>query len=163
MNKGIDYGLGKTNIDKNGIRYGVISQNSVLQAWCDDSEPYYGNPEKECPECKTLNKVTKWGDEIECECGEIYTIVGDFDDPICFFYDKEGTMAETCLDTDIIITKSPYFTFGQFCSPCVPGAINLNNYMENGEKAYCFGSDWFEGEPPYKIFSVETGLEIDKG
>ena len=44
--KGIDYGLGKTNIDKtSGIRYGVISQHSVGQAWYDESEAYYGTPE----------------------------------------------------------------------------------------------------------------------
>ena len=41
-NKGIDYGLGKTNIDpKTNIRYGVICQNDVGQAWYDSCEPVY--------------------------------------------------------------------------------------------------------------------------
>ncbi len=50
MAKGIDYGNGLTNIDhSNGIRYGVIPANEVLQAWCDSSEPDYGEPH--CPKC----------------------------------------------------------------------------------------------------------------
>jgi hypothetical protein len=37
--RGIDYGNGMTNKDRDtGIRYGVISQNDVLQAWADSSD-----------------------------------------------------------------------------------------------------------------------------
>jgi hypothetical protein len=33
MSAGIDYGMGQTNVNhETGIRYGVISQNSVMQA-----------------------------------------------------------------------------------------------------------------------------------
>ena len=46
---GIDYGLGRTNIDDNGIRYGVIPIHEVTQAWCDESEGFYGKPM--CPTC----------------------------------------------------------------------------------------------------------------
>ena len=50
---GIDYGLGRSNVDlANGIRYGVISQNSVLQAWADSAEPDYGEPS--CPKCGNM-------------------------------------------------------------------------------------------------------------
>lgn len=50
MSKGIDYGMGATNIDNaTGIRYGVIHQNEVCQAWCDSSEADYGKPH--CPKC----------------------------------------------------------------------------------------------------------------
>src|SRR5262245_47880068 len=50
MGRGIDYGMGATNIDKdNGIRYGVIPQHEVLQAWCDSSEADYGPPT--CGKC----------------------------------------------------------------------------------------------------------------
>lgn len=48
--RGIDYGMGNCNIDKsNGIRFGVIHQNEVLQAWADSSEADYGEPH--CPKC----------------------------------------------------------------------------------------------------------------
>ena len=47
---GIDYGLGQSNINHDtGIRFGVIHQNAVGQAWFDESEPFYGM--LECPEC----------------------------------------------------------------------------------------------------------------
>ena len=50
-NAGIDYGHGQTNIDtKTGIRYGVISQMNILDAWCEESEPYYGKFAL-CPHC----------------------------------------------------------------------------------------------------------------
>ena len=48
--KGIDYGKNlNVNIDKNGIHYGVINQNEVLQAWADSSTPFYGK--STCQEC----------------------------------------------------------------------------------------------------------------
>lgn len=50
MSKGIDYGLGKTNIDlKTGIRYGVISQNAISPWAVEDMEDDYGKPH--CPKC----------------------------------------------------------------------------------------------------------------
>lgn len=45
-----DYGLGQTNIDRStGIRFGVIPQNDILQAWADSSEADYGPAT--CGEC----------------------------------------------------------------------------------------------------------------
>ena len=36
MSAGIDYGMGQSNVDHaTGIRYGVIAQNNVGQAWYD--------------------------------------------------------------------------------------------------------------------------------
>ena len=32
-----------------GIRYGVISQHDVRQAWVDSADPHYGKPT--CPQC----------------------------------------------------------------------------------------------------------------
>ena len=49
-------------------------------------------------------------------------------------------------DTDVFIIKSPYYTFGPFCSPCAPGAVYLasaEGNPEEGAKAYCFAPDWF--------------------
>jgi hypothetical protein len=88
---------------------------------------------------------------------------------------------------DIMIIKSPYYTYAQFCSPCAPGAGYLMNWfkMENGyspetlgieqfekmaqaagfPKVYCFGHDWFgNGIAPYPVFNVETGelVKADK-
>jgi hypothetical protein len=152
---GIDYGHGKTNIDlETGIRYGVISLHSITQAWCDSSEPYYP-----CKECEHSMGDDSCSDE-DCE-------------PSSFFYKEDGYQAETCFNnTEIMIYKSPYFTYGAFCSPCCPGAININDTFNpnnynvapvDNHKAYCFNHDWFEEEKaPYKVFSVKTGREIFK-
>lgn len=160
--KGIDYGMGKTNIDTaNGIRYGVISQHCVLQAWCDSSEPYYGKPdEAECPECRktfTLSNA-EWGDTVECKhCEHRFDIeLPDFAEPISHFIDNAEISAECGESGDIFISKSLYYTRAQFCSPCAPGACHLEHPMDDGEKAYCFGHDWFdEGKAPYPVYSVK--------
>jgi len=190
---GIDYGMGKTNRD-GAFRYGVISQYEVGQAWYYESEAEYGPPC--CPDC--FNEVEETadfslpdgapmedneGNEVFdeyfcsiCEKGvdenreDIYP-----EDPLGFYYSAGGYQCEQCGDdTDIFITKSPYYTHAQYCSPCAPGAVCLMNYFINswensgtGEKGinnpyeypddyklkaadagfpkgYCFGHDWFE-------------------
>lgn len=137
---GIDYGLGKTNIDtQTGIRYGVISQHSVMQAWADSSEPVY--PEHDQSE-------TDADEDIDCE-------------PIGWVYSDEGYELQDCLDSDIMVLKSPFYTFAQFCSPCVPGAGNLNHPTEDGVKCYCLGHDWFEeGHAPYPVYQVSDGKQV---
>ncbi len=169
----IDYGFGKTNIDKEtGIRYGVISQNEVLQAWADDSEAYYGKPEEfECPECGHehecgVNEV-EWGDKTICQkCGEEFEIeLPDFAEPISHFYDSDGYSCECGDSGDIFIMKSPYYTYGPYCSPCAPGSVYLTDAHKHdpstGIQGYCFGKDWFEdGKAPYKYYDVKTGEEV---
>jgi hypothetical protein len=74
-------------------------------------------------------------------------------------YDKDGYKIESAFDnTELFVTKSPFYTFTQFCSPCAPGAGNLDNYCEDGARTYCLGHDWFEdGKAPYPVYSVATG------
>lgn len=123
------YGGGITNVDlKTKIHYGVIHQNEVLQAWADSSEPFYG-------------------DLLEVEGPDM--------EPLSFIYNKEGYQAESDDYGDIMITKSPFYTRCQYCSPCAPGAGYLMTPDPLGPKTYCFGDDWFEdGKAPYPIFKV---------
>lgn len=174
--RGIDYGLGRTNKDSaTGIRFGVIPQNDVLQAWADSSEPYYGKPVEnlECPDCgEEIAHPEKWGDTVQCDCGKnVECELPDFAEPLSFSYDEDGYHAECGQDGDIFITESPYFTYAQFCSPCAPGACYLRNPLDvpfdaqerplggfEDNRAYCFGHDWFEdGRAPYPVYSVATG------
>ena len=160
---GIDYGTGTTNCDpKTGIQFGVISQHDIIQAWADSAEPDYGTPqETECPKCdhcSTLEDI-EWGDIVTCpKCDEEFEVeLPDYAEPIGWFYDDEGYKLSDCLDSDVMVLKSPYYTYCQFCSPCVPGAGNLNNPIEEGVKAYCLDKSWFQdGKAPYPIYSVET-------
>jgi hypothetical protein len=181
MAKGIDYGRGQTNIDHaTGIRYGCISQHSVLQAWADSAEPDYGSPH--CPQCgREADKPEDFGDtfadgrpedytdtsyemdEYVCvECKHFFGSESAFgDEPIGWTLDDGEYQAVDCLNTDILITKSPYFTYAPFCSPCVPGAGNLDSADDDGVKTYCFGHDWFDdGKAPYRVFRVTDGAEV---
>ena len=182
--RGIDYGLGQSNIDhKTGIRYGVISQNAVLQAWADSCEGFYGEPI--CPDCgntcKTIDDPTlpdtDLGDDEngnpiepvweraagECEeyaCEDCHKIFGGEsafgDEPLSYVLDDGTYLAESDSSGDIFITKSPYYTCAQFCSPCAPGACYLTEPCEDGERAYCFDAEWFDNEDPcpYPIWKV---------
>lgn len=137
MNSGIDYGLGRTNVDEvTGIRYGCLSQHSVMQAWADSSEAYI-------PE------------DLSDEEAEFY-------EAEAWVLDDGEYIAESCLDSDILVIKSPFYTFAPFCSPCVPGAGNLDEACGSGVKTYCFGPDWYDSDdkPKFKIYSVETNALV---
>lgn len=145
MSYGIDYGLGKTNIDPDtGIRFGVIPANDLGSSWFEASDAEYAESEDE-----------------EAE-------------PICFSFKEEGYKAfQSYEDSDVFIEESPFFTYAQFCSPCAPGACYLRHPVDtNGPKAYCFAPDWFnvgngedvtgeyEGEKtscPYPVYRVSDG------
>jgi hypothetical protein len=160
--KGIDYGNGMTNVDhKASIRYGVISQHEVLQAWADSSEGVYPDEaEMTCPECGADCFGTV-GSTVACECGEELEIeLPDCCEVSGFEYVGKGYTAHCGEDGDIFITLAPYYTYAAFCSPCAPGACYLTTEVEpdDSNKAYCFGHDWFEdGKAPYTVYSVATG------
>jgi hypothetical protein len=66
-----------------------------------------------------------------------------------------------CLDSDILILKSPFYTFAPFCSPCVPGAGCLDTPDLEGVKTYCFGHGWFEEQiAPYPVFRVSDDRRV---
>lgn len=161
---GIDYGRGLTNIDHNtGIRYGVIPANDVTW-WHESCEPIYPDFECECEksvcpdcgaDCESEFTCDDCGD-FECECGDFWDCV----EPLGFEYVGEGIEATEDSHYDIFVTKSPYYTLCNFCSPCAPGAGYLTS--KGDVKAYCFPPDWFD-VCPYDVYSVESGELIHKG
>jgi hypothetical protein len=167
MGKGIDYGLGQTNIDlATGIRFGVIPAMRV-DFWYDAAEPSY--PKDTCPEpdCgaerdDTTSENADGSDLLCAHCGfaapeEQWSA----DDPAGYFVDEEGIKAFQGESGDIFVEVSPYFTRAEFCSPCAPGACYLTHATEEGARAYCFPHDWFEdGRAPYPVFSVATGERV---
>ena len=207
MYKGIDYGLGTANIDREtGIRYGVISRHTVGQEWYDHAEADYGEPtcpkcgnepnsrsdfdyhaecgvyfcpdcskvwypmeldEGFCPECNgKCNLIEFEGERSEYACYACaYLFDSDeaySDEPLGWNYDGNGYTLSDCLDNDIFVLKSPYYTFAQFCSPCVPGAGNLDNPDPDGVKCYCLGHEWFEEEKAsYPVYQVSDDILIN--
>ena len=173
MGIGIDYGMGRTNIDlKTGIRFGVIHSGSVGEAWYESSEANYGGAT--CPKCgndMSDYDEDKHGDYKEnsgcndyaCEsCEQVFDSGESFgDEPLSHGYAGEGIIASAGESGDIFVTKSPFYTRAEFCSPCAPGACHLENPNDDGEKAYCFPHDWFEGgRAPYRIFRVADDVEV---
>ncbi len=179
MNAGIDYGMGLSNIDKEtGIRFGVISQNSVMPEAMDDVEYDYGDPT--CPKCGNVvmadsgflcppvgrDDYEQYGHgcaDFVCETCEHTLDSQDCygDEAIGWKYEDDGYQLVDCLDNDVFVLKSPFYTFARFCSPCVPGAGNLDDWEDGAVKTYCLGHDWFEdGKAPYPVYSVETGKEV---
>ncbi len=183
---GIDYSLGKSNFDPiTGIHFGVIAMNSINLDYTSDFENEYGDAT--CPECgskvKASDDTTLFadydGEDLDDDGtpewfdGKDYTCVDckacywsddvTPDEAIGWSYDRDGYKLTDCLDTDIFVLASPYYTFAQFCSPCVPGAGNLDNAMEpeEGVKTFCLGHDWFDDDKaPYRVFSVADGSEV---
>lgn len=171
MSNGIDYGMGKTNIDtETGIRYGVIPMQALAHWAWDEVEADYGPPT--CPRCG--GSVVEYDDYIHhtytgrrcdyaCDlCKRVYDS-GDCypDEPVAYTLVGDGIEAVVDDHGDMIIMKSPYYTTAKFCSPCAPGACYLLNYSKTGEKAYCLPHEWFEDDVadrnPYPVYSVKTG------
>lgn len=173
---GIDYSNGLANREGE-YHYGVISQNSVDCEALNDFEPDYGDPS--CPKCggrvidfegdshDEFEQYSEWGcAEYACENCEVTLDGADVygDEPIGFSYDVQGYKAYHGTDGfGVWVTRSPYFTYATYCSPCAPGAGDLDSPLDVGvgPKTFCFGHEFFEdGKAPYAVFSVETQLEV---
>ena len=81
---GIDYGMGTTNIDhETGIRFGVIHQHKVGQAWYDSEELDYGPPH--CPKCgneaDSIEELPFYLDDLESD-GDSLIIPEDVQDEV---------------------------------------------------------------------------------
>lgn len=172
---GIDYGLGTSNIDTaSGIRYGVIAMNSINLDYSSDFEPEYGEPH--CPKCGAVVVSSDdaslpdadWneGKDYACvACESVYWSDAVFpDESQGWSYDRDGYTLTDCLDNDIFVLQSPYFTYAQFCSPCVPGAGNLDTPIsaeDGGAKCYALGHDWFDDKvAPYPVYRVSDGALV---
>lgn len=176
MSKGIDYGMGLANVDPiTGYRYGVISSHSVGTAWYEDAEADYGEPtcgkcgNAATPHADVAEDTEEWDSALhECAdyaclaCRYVFGSESAFaDEPIGYsFEDDEYTLTD-CLDSDIFVLRSPYYTLAVYCSPCVPGAGDLNTPDDDGARTLCLGHEWFEdGKAPYRVFRVSDDAEV---
>jgi hypothetical protein len=93
------------------------------------------------------------------------------DDGQCDYSDKEYTLHVSGDNFGIFVIKSPYYTYCWKCSPCAPGAGDLNNPMTsydgpistNFDKAYCLDKSFFDEEYskiPYRVFRVDNDEEV---
>ena len=221
---GIDYsGPGSTaNRDvATGIRYGVVSQNSINpdvmsdiwseardlsyeaaveemkknleSAFANDSDEdrrsdfwavvknNFGmrNIEELVDDLMDAQEASELWDVVSDRFGDTYEDNGDRS----WLWEKDGYELSNCLVSDVFVSKSPYFTYAPFCSPCVPGAGNLDSarkiereYQEDvatpgdglvvpvedrGVKTFCLDKSFFDDEVcPYPYWDVATGNKI---
>jgi hypothetical protein len=83
-----------------------------------------------------------------------------------FLYESNGYKIIKCLNYDLMIIKSPFYTFAPQCSLCVPCAGDLDSIREGREyakKTYCLGKDFYDEDerPKFKIFNVNDDKEVD--
>ncbi len=168
---GTDYGLGKSNINsKTGIRYGVISAHSVSSEALDDifsqgrnlsHESAVEERKKEIEQAIT-NYVSD--DRLKERVDEMWQIVeeefskGYTEDEDCYLYEKDGYKIQTMSNGNIMVLESPFVANCQFCSPCIPGAGNLDKPCDTGPNTYALGPEWFDEEfapMPYEVRSVD--------
>lgn len=158
-----DYGNGLTNIDmSNGIRYGVISCNTPAYLY-EDMEMLY--PPMEC-ECGWVDKDNIYPDECP-ECGAELE-PDDMAESIGWKIDDGTILAEDCLYNDAMILKSDWVAYVAWCSPCVPGAGDLDFPRELGQDgcwAYCLPKDYFDEQYapcPYEPMRLSDWLEMQR-
>jgi len=180
---GIDYsGPGSTvNRDaETGIRYGMISQHDLSQWAIDD---VYQNGEdlgflamkeelKDTLTSAIEKAIEDYGslpDGVAEETAQAVIDGGEIEYGECqeagpFAWSEGDYNVQTTSSNELWVFKSPFYTFAQFCSPCVPGAGNLNTYCPDGPKTYCLGHDWFEeGKAPYPVYRVSDDAVILPG
>lgn len=148
-----------------GIRFGVIYPNYV-DNWYEWSDAVVDD---KCPHCQgsdfditdSVNgiyicegcKKTFMEDE-----SEEFTVVGRE------YITERYKAIQLEEGENIVVEKSPYFTYSRLCSPCYPNAGDLASGIaivvdeSSGYKTYCFGHTWYEnGIAPFPIYKVSDG------
>lgn len=170
---GIDYsGIGGTcNRDREtGIRYGIISQESVSCYTIEDilsngDDLGFAHMKQEAKDAVAraiASAIDDYGqigdpDELAHEIIENSVEWHDCDESGPYAFEEGDLKVQTTSDNNLWVFKSPFYTRAQFCSPCVPGAGNLDTFCPDGPKTYCLPADWFEdGKAPYDIWCAKT-------
>jgi hypothetical protein len=175
---GIDYGMGKSNIDtETGIRYGIVSMNS-LNEWAWESMEQGDDLDYDAFKKEVISSLSSSIREALEQYSLDYqndsdAIADDVWDGLEVEYEsngdcrryaleEDGCSLQTTSSGDLFVFKSPFYTHAQFCSPCVPGAGNLDCPCENGPKTYCIGWEWYDEEQPcpYPIYRCDTGEQV---
>jgi len=158
---GIDYGLGKTNVGENDIRFGVIPIHELDQWVHEDIEPHYV---ARCPACGDEDIAEDGDCEYACKvCGERcndWEVYGGEPDSWVWIGDSRYVIEATNDCTELIILKSPYYSRSQFCSPCFPGGGYLMNPCDDGPKTYCLGHDQFDGLAKHPVYRVADDSRV---
>ncbi len=183
MHAGIDYGLGRTNLNKEtGIRFGVIHSNQIDAEAASD---FYSKGddldfEKHKRDLKEslAAAIEKVLDEYNHErSNDSENLAEEIVDHLDYdgyegtgecqrtWYERDGYKISSNSRGELFVQESPFFTYAPFCSPCAPGACSIDEGCEDDSlpKAYCLNADWFGEDEfvcPYPVFEVGTGKQV---
>lgn len=178
--------------EKTGIRYGVISPHTISPFALDDIYQNGTDPICESGKEELINDLKEFCESHYLDFDRIDTI--QFVDQYYEHYESpDGQMDYSDKDYDlhvsgdnfgIFVMRSPYYTYCRGCSPCAPGAGDLNNpvdpdtaqkddtagysgWMAGSAKTLCLGPEWFDQDNdqysskiPYRVFRVDNDQEV---
>jgi hypothetical protein len=177
--------------EKTGIRYGVISPYSISSN-CDydlyegpnSTDPYYERMRTEISlSVDNLMTDTDYvvSDDLKEQIKDmiLQEQSDDYENPDgqMDYSDSEYDLHVSGDNFGIFVMRSPYYTYCRNCSPCAPGAGDLNNPVDPvnldlaqlehiGAKTLCLGPEWFDkGDDqyarkiPYRVFRVDNDQE----
>lgn len=164
--------------EKTGIHYGVISPHSIMPEVLSDicfgansTDPVYEESKTEFRQ-KVFDALNEYLSTDECDiiCDEAIERFNERyenDSGIYDYEDQEYTLHVSGDNFGIFVIRSPYWTYTRLCSPCAPGAGDLNNPLPADDdthpavKAYCLDKSYFEGEKaPYRVYRVDNDQEV---
>lgn len=169
-----------------GIRYGVISPHSI-SPWSLD-EIYQNGTDPIYEELKNdlIDPIRKHLNNFGFSVGQIDEVLDPLIDNFNESYESDGSGIMDYSDKEydlhvsgdnfgIFVMKSPYYTYCRGCSPCAPGAGDLDSSFdpddheitEGYHRALCLGPEWFDKEEseyskkiPYRVFRVDNDQEV---
>ena len=175
--------------EKTGIRYGVISPHNISSYSLDEiyqkgTDPYYESGKKELEEKidSFFQDVGNLSDEVK-ESLEDQIVTEWFEgyenpDGAMDYSDSEYDLHVSGDNFGIFVMRSPYYTYCRGCSPCAPGAGDLNNSFDPDEheitegyhRSLCLGHEWFDQDNdqysrkiPYRVFRISDDSEVLPG
>jgi len=153
----IDYGTlnGKilcNNDEERLVRYGVVHINSLHYDVWDDLEADFGLPV--CQKCgNAMEDVEPLDGIYHCPLCRRQNHEDEVfgDEPAYYYYVGEGCKMFSAFDnTCLFVTKSTHVMKVRLCSPCAPGAGDIDSPDDDhGWWAYCPPPSWWpDGEAP---------------
>ena len=167
--------------EKTGIAYGVISPHALNgdvlnDIYANGNDSHYENGKEEL-----IDDLKAFCENHDIRFDRINTdsFIDEFsdsyqgnDDGQCDYSDNDYELHVSGDGFGIFVMKSPYYTYCRKCSPCAPGAGDLNTPVDivgleiesnRGQKAYCLDKSFFDDEYakiPYRVFRVDNDQEV---
>lgn len=150
---GIDYscGSGANQDTETGIRYGVIAINSLSSNVWDDIENIYI---QSCPNCgDELNEQFKLdlaNEDLDCpSCGKNMSEDDSWpEEPSGKAWKGDSAYNLEFTELYCFVTKAPVAIKATYCSPCMPGAGDLDSPNPDGILTYALDPSFFDEYSP---------------